>query len=137
MPRSHSKIPLFDQFFDALAESEQPAEVGAKNASRSCFVWLDLSRPADAGLNSARCNVYQSEASESDRSAPSTDPSSIALELGLVAELTTEAVAKIRRDFAQRNHPDRVQAELRDIATIRMQTANALLDAFVARPRTP
>ncbi|MEQ1715876.1 MAG: hypothetical protein ABL907_07820 [Hyphomicrobium sp.] len=126
---------MFDKIIDEFSESEQSAGLMANQTSRSHFVWLDLSRSAEPGAHSTRSDAYRTEAAETENPMPSIDPASIANELGLNADLNIEAVAKIRRDFAQRNHPDCVGPDLRDVATIRMQTANALLDAFVSRPR--
>ena len=61
-------------------------------------------------------------------SLPSTDPLDIARELGLDNLPLTEDLARIRRSFAFENHPDRVPAELRERAIVRMQIANVLID---------
>ncbi|MBS0238447.1 MAG: molecular chaperone DnaJ [Proteobacteria bacterium] len=65
------------------------------------------------------------------------DPNKILLELGLgLSSNVTEAdIAMFRREFALRNHPDRVPAELRPLATQRMMIANDLIDRYVARLR--
>jgi len=52
----------------------------------------------------------------------------IAAELGLGSARSRAELRRIRRDFARRNHPDRVPAWLRDEATRRMTIANALID---------
>lgn len=59
---------------------------------------------------------------------PSTDPDEIARELGLSARQMPKNLDRLRRDFAFRNHPDRVPAHLRANAMIRMQVANMLID---------
>jgi hypothetical protein len=56
-----------------------------------------------------------------------TDPDSIAAELGLVGA-DMSRLAEIRRRFAFANHPDRVPAPLRARALERMQVANMLID---------
>ena len=63
------------------------------------------------------------------------DPNKILSELGLRAGATEDEIAILRREFALRNHPDRVPAELRDVATRRMMIANDLMDRHVARLR--
>lgn len=65
----------------------------------------------------------------------SLDPHKILSELGLHSEATEAEIAMLRREFALRNHPDRVPADLRDIATQRMMIANDLMDRYIARLR--
>lgn len=59
---------------------------------------------------------------------PSVTPFDIAQELRLTGREKAEALDRIRRDFAFANHPDRVSADLRDRAMIRMQIANQMID---------
>lgn len=63
------------------------------------------------------------------------DTAKILGELGLHSNATEAEITMLRREFALRNHPDRVPAELRDIATQRMMIANDLMDQHVARLR--
>jgi hypothetical protein len=63
------------------------------------------------------------------------DPHRVMSELGLRSGATEAEVAVLRREFALRNHPDRVPAELRDVATQRMMIANDLMDRYVAKLR--
>lgn len=63
------------------------------------------------------------------------DPQRILSELGLHSGATEVEIAILRREFALRNHPDRVPAELRDVATQRMMIANDLMDRYVAKLR--
>ena len=64
---------------------------------------------------------------------PSIEPGDIARELSLgTAGLDLD---RVRRDFARSNHPDRVDASLRERAIIRMQIANHLIDE--AKRRNP
>lgn len=63
------------------------------------------------------------------------DPNKILLELGLSSNVTEADIVTFRREFALRNHPDRVPAELRPLATQRMMIANDLMDRYVARLR--
>ncbi|MCT8998403.1 hypothetical protein [Chelativorans intermedius] len=59
---------------------------------------------------------------------PSVDPDDIARELGLSRCARPRELDRLRRDFAMRNHPDRVPEHLRARAIIRMQVANMLID---------
>ena len=58
----------------------------------------------------------------------STDPEEIARELGLRSKRLPKDLDRVRRDFAFRNHPDRVAEHLRQRAIVRMQIANTLID---------
>lgn len=58
---------------------------------------------------------------------PSIDPAAVAAELDL-AHLDAAGLALIRKDFARRNHPDRVPAAIQAAALHRMQIANAMID---------
>lgn len=60
-------------------------------------------------------------------SLPPIEPEAIARELNLAA-VDPADFGKLRRSFAFRNHPDRVSAQLRDRAAVRMQVANMLID---------
>jgi hypothetical protein len=55
----------------------------------------------------------------------------IAADLALSPNETVETLAEKRRRFAKDNHPDLVPEELRDNATLRMKTANLLIDRAV------
>ena len=59
---------------------------------------------------------------------PSTEPAAISKELGLNASVAPEELARRRRVFAFKNHPDRVAPHLRQRAMVRMQVANMLID---------
>ncbi len=56
------------------------------------------------------------------------DEDSIAAELDLAAARNLDDLARIRRSFARRNHPDKLHPRLAEIATARMKTANMLID---------
>ena len=64
---------------------------------------------------------------------PSTDPMLVALELGLTGREACDDLDRIRRDFAFANHPDRVAEDLRDVAMVRMQLVNRMIDDAKAR----
>lgn len=59
---------------------------------------------------------------------PPTDRDSVARELGLGRRTHIDDLDRARREFAFRNHPDRVSEHLRAHAMIRMQIANTLID---------
>lgn len=55
----------------------------------------------------------------------------IAAELAITAKDTDLTLAEKRRRFARANHPDGVPEAFRENATIRMQTANLLIDTAI------
>lgn len=61
----------------------------------------------------------------------SLDKGQISRDVGLTANLNPDEVATLRRQFALRNHPDRVAVDLRELATQRMMIANALCDHYL------
>lgn len=63
------------------------------------------------------------------------EPEALACELGLGAALTAREIERIRRNFALANHPDRVPASERDLATRRMTVANMLIDQALGERR--
>lgn len=56
----------------------------------------------------------------------------IAEDLGLSAKDNEATLAEKRRQFAKLNHPDRVEPQFRDNATVRMKTANLLIDRAIS-----
>lgn len=60
--------------------------------------------------------------------APSIEPDEIALELGIAGQTRVADLDRIRREFAFRNHPDRLPPEHRERAMVRMQIANRMID---------
>lgn len=66
---------------------------------------------------------------------PSLDPEEVAAELNIAGVAGVRELDTVRRDFAFRNHPDRVAPELRDRAMKRMQIANQLIDEAKRRAR--
>lgn len=55
----------------------------------------------------------------------------IAEDLGLKSDDTAQTLAEKRRRFARDNHPDLVAEMFRDNATLRMKTANLLIDRAI------
>lgn len=66
---------------------------------------------------------------------PPVQPELIAAELGLDRPVPAKNLDRLRRTFAFRNHPDRVRPELRELAKIRMQVANRLIDEAKRKAR--
>lgn len=69
-----------------------------------------------------------SDAAPPEQPLPSIEPDAIAAELGLDRTAGKKDLGRMRREFAFRNHPDRVAPHLRQRALIRMQVANMLID---------
>ncbi|WP_258045458.1 hypothetical protein [Mesorhizobium sp. NBSH29] len=61
------------------------------------------------------------------------EPELIARELGLEKLNAPRELGRLRREFAFRNHPDRVPAHMRERAIKRMQVANMLIDEAKCR----
>lgn len=65
--------------------------------------------------------------------AQSSKRKTVAEELSLHSGLSPAELHRLRREFASRNHPDRVPAWQRDEATRRMTIANVLIDRALKR----
>jgi hypothetical protein len=61
--------------------------------------------------------------------APKSEDEAIARELGPRTDLALAELRRIRREFAKKNHPDRIEPALRVNAARRMTIANMLIDA--------
>lgn len=57
----------------------------------------------------------------------------IDLELGNLSELSRQQLTELRRDFAFKNHPDRVPAHAMQEAEQRMMIANQRIDAALEK----
>jgi hypothetical protein len=132
----------FEAFIDELfARDDRPA--GAPRPNRFSInsleaAWTLTSARAQTDEEKARPrHLYDREGDADDASGPACllDPNKILLELGLDSSLSEADIAALRREFALRNHPDRVQSELKMLATQRMMIANDLMDRYVARLR--
>lgn len=87
----------------------------------------DLAAEFSALLDQARVALAD-EHPKPEEILPPIDPEAIASELGLGRIAKAADLARLRRDFAFTNHPDRVAPHLRQRAMIRMQVANMLID---------
>ncbi|MGI6852911.1 hypothetical protein [Mesorhizobium sp. 1B3] len=85
---------------------------------------------ATSGSSDERVDALFEAAASSIESAdlPPVEPEAILRELGLKASSNAAELARIRRAFAFKNHPDRVAPHLRQRAMVRMQVANMLID---------
>jgi hypothetical protein len=66
---------------------------------------------------------------------PKSEHEAVVDELHLTPGLSCEDLARIRREFAKINHPDRVLPTQRDEATRRMTIANSLIDEALRSKR--
>jgi hypothetical protein len=82
---------------------------------------ITLRRP-DAYRENA-CEIFQTPLFDA-----TVDEDHIAAELDLPAAKNLDDLARIRRSFARRNHPDTLHPSLAELATTRMKTANMLID---------
>ncbi|CAN0570704.1 unnamed protein product, partial [Laminaria digitata] len=78
-------------------------------------------------------SAYASEEAPDD---PTPHPGSatfeaIAAALGPLEDLDAPALGRLRRSFAQKNHPDMFAPEYRDLANARMTLANMAIDKAV------
>ncbi|OYR19898.1 hypothetical protein [Brucella thiophenivorans] len=89
-------------------------------------------RPAptfDVGNVESDENRLERERLELSKRMESQSAADIRLELGLRFGMNRTELARLRRNFAASNHPDRLPQEFRLAAEQRMKTANALLDS--------
>jgi hypothetical protein len=74
---------------------------------------------------------------QSERPAPRphkpSDPEAVANELRITARMSFADLARLRREFALANHPDRAELAEREEATRRMMIANMLIDRELKR----
>jgi hypothetical protein len=117
---------------DLLDQLERLQGAGAAAADEPAMAQY---REMAAALEEVSPRVGAPEEGPSEEE-PSVDPDDIARELGIAGIGDTGALARLRRDFAMRNHPDRVPAAQRERAEIRMRVANMLVDEARARIAT-
>jgi hypothetical protein len=92
-----------------------------------------LDHPGD--MAEALRRAYADEEPPAPSLPEDCEPDALARELGLAENLTTREIERIRRSFALANHPDRVSADQRSLATRRMTVANMLIDKALAERR--
>jgi len=130
---------LLTDFFkdvDETGDAPQPSHRFSINSLEAAWDVAAQTRASPVRETSNRDSRRIAYGDESDgaRSA-SLDPQKILSELGLHSDASETEIAMLRREFALRNHPDRVPADLRDIATQRMMIANDLMDRYLAKLR--
>lgn len=129
---------LIDELFSRDERRSGIPRAGAVSFNSLQATWQlpSSARGASAEIN-ARRHPYAQDGDEPDvpNQEMLLDPNRILIELGLASNLTEDDIIVLRREFALRNHPDRVQSELRTLATQRMMIANDLMDRYVARLR--
>lgn len=104
--------------FDHLSVADQLAGVVGIAEDAAIASYLDVERELDEILADVPI----------EEPMPPTDQPSIAAELALTPRMGSDELDRIRREFALRNHPDRVSEARRDGAIVRMQIANMLID---------
>jgi hypothetical protein len=142
MPQSR---PIPDEAFASLLDARARVvgsgpPVHTESLHRSASVrGIDMAaathvdHPGD--LTEALSRIYADEESPAPSLPEDCEPDALARELGLAEDLTTREVERIRRSFALANHPDRVSADQRSLATRRMTVANMLIDKALAERR--
>jgi hypothetical protein len=132
----------FASFLEDCAEPySRPARDGFSDAAATApsipfgLVGGDLAAPSSGNGAEAAAAAYLSlDAEWPGREAlPEIAPDAIARELALHRIADVKALARLRREFAFRNHPDRVRPEWREAAMARMQIANRLIDEATER----
>ncbi|MBX9466575.1 MAG: hypothetical protein KL839_01275 [Rhizobium sp.] len=145
---------LFQSVVDRLdkeAEDEVPTEETAFRISGLASSFVPVapaapSAPADPGTDQ-RLDAYlflmPEEREPEPPAAPAPpespawidrlSPDEVAADLGLDPSDDRERLQERRRAFARDNHPDRIPAEFREEATMRMKTANRLVDDALSR----
>ncbi|MBS0235481.1 MAG: molecular chaperone DnaJ [Proteobacteria bacterium] len=140
----HQRIPLpssFETLIDELFVRENE-HVDAPRPNRFTIDSLEAawalaanSRGRSPERERRPKNPYSSDDDANLDAETLLDPNKILLELGLDSNFSETDIAILRREFALRNHPDRVRDDLRDLATQRMMIANDLMDRYVAKLR--
>jgi len=122
--------------YDAMLSNDDLELSGMPPARYLVTQWLEIEIPPQAATP-ARTEIARSYnvnsafgAQTGSKSDLSTDPAHIAAELGVKANMTVDEIDESRRNFALRNHPDRLPKLFNEVATIRMQIANAICDAL-------
>jgi hypothetical protein len=114
----------------ALAPDDAPLSDDAP-ATASQPDWLfHIFADAAAAVVAARSSAtaYHEAADEAQPIADLGDDERVAAELDLASATSLDDLARIRRGFARRNHPDMLHPGLSDQATARMKAANMLID---------
>ena len=123
----------FDEILDDIVEearsvSSSKARPGPTVETR--MKWfshlLDMAAAPETSAIGSRRNAYSDEIR--DVSTALADEDTVAAELALSRVVSLAELKQVRRDFALRNHPDRMHPTVQDWATRRMTIANMLID---------
>lgn len=131
----------FESIIDTLfGRDERPAGAPRPNrlsidSMEAAWTLAAVSRGETQGYAASAKHPYARDEQVGVDAGPLLDPNKILIELGLDANFSETDIATLRREFALRNHPDRVHSDLRELATQRMMIANDLMDRYVARLR--
>ena len=110
------------------ATVDAPSTVGSAGAS----AYLDyLADPGELPSSKEEDQLRAAEPEPVPEHLLRLSAEEIAADLGITPDDTAETLAEKRRRFAKENHPDLVPAALRDNATLRMKTANLLIDRAI------
>jgi hypothetical protein len=124
----------FPVILDAVrqaAEDENAGRAGMERAAGQLYAALGGLASMPAGAPVTLYNDAGQFTADDDFCIPGLE--TVPEELALTDDLTPDCLNRIRREFALKNHPDRVPPRLRDLATQRMVAANALIDQALAR----
>ena len=127
----------FSNMLDAVSgrREEHEAHVRLRPVGNPGFQVQFSNEAAQPATAETLTGLYDALALGEAAAPPPTtiDPNEIAKELGLATAWTADDLHRARRRFALLNHPDRLDPDLREIATRRMMIANRLLDDALAR----
>lgn len=131
--RNRSFAEILD---DLIVPSEEatdrasPTSVWGASRQARWFPHLAADAAIDISPRAADTAAYYAEAADDNAAAMAEmeDEDQILVELDLASVATLADLARTRRNFALRNHPDLFHPRLRMIANRRMQLANMLLD---------
>jgi hypothetical protein len=142
MPQSR---PIPDEAFASLLDARarvagsgprthtEPSHRSASVRGIDMAAETHVDHPGD--MAEAMRRIYADEESPAPTLPEDCEPDALVRELGLAEDLTAREVERIRRSFALANHPDRMPADQRDLATRRMTVANMLIDKALAERR--
>lgn len=122
----------FDEILDDIVEEARSAGSKARSAPtvEPRMKWfshfLDRTVASDTSAIGSRRDAYCDEIREI--STALDDEDTVAAELALSRVASLAELKQVRRDFALRNHPDRMHSAVQGWATRRMTIANMLID---------
>jgi len=124
----------FPVVLEAIRQAAEDENAGRASLDRACgrlYAALGDLASTPAGAPAALYNDAAHSPEDDDFDIPGLE--TVPAELALTNDLTPDGLHRIRREFARKNHPDRVPPRLRELATQRMVAANALIDQALAR----